>query len=216
MLTAACPCSPDMRRPSRCLHPGVEIHNAGRTFSGHERIGAGIQLTPRQMSTVIVPSARTTSRRKETPATKTTLCGALPACRQISASTLLITLYRLVRRWLGSLQLTVLLPLFAALLLLAMWATVLYQIERERSTAFKQAADTSDALAQTFEVRSTLVLQQVSQVTEFIKFEFEQHGAKQRVAGTDYQRHFPRNDRQPDYGCRGRRQHHRQQPRYDR
>lgn len=90
----------------------------------------------------------------------------------------MITLYRLVRRWLGSLQLTVLLPLFAALLLLAMWATVLYQIERERSTAFKQAADTSDALAQTFEVRSTLVLQQVSQVTEFIKFEFEQHGAR--------------------------------------
>lgn len=96
----------------------------------------------------------------------------------MSAGHPLKTLYRLVRRWLASLQLTILLPLFAVLLLTILWSTVAYQLAQERSTALKQASDKSVALAQAFEARTNRVLQQVYQVTQFIQFEFQQDGGR--------------------------------------
>lgn len=99
----------------------------------------------------------------------------------MSAGHPLKTPYRLVRRWLAGLQLTILLPLFALLLLTILWSAVAYQVTQERSAALKQASDKSVALAQAFEARTTRILQQVYQVTQFIQFEFQQDGGR-RIA----------------------------------
>lgn len=82
----------------------------------------------------------------------------------------------LVRRWLGSLPLTFMLPLFALLLLAAVWSVAAYQISGERSTAIRQARIKSDSLALAYEQRTTRIVQQLAQITQFVKFEFEHHG----------------------------------------
>ena len=117
-----------------------------------------------------------------------------------------------MRRWLAGLQLTVLLPLFALLLLAALWAGVVYQIEQERTLAFQQATSKSDSLAETFELRTMRIFQQVEQVTRFIKFEFEQHGGERdlpRLIAGDV---FTAENRQPGDDDQCPRQDHGAQP----
>lgn len=81
-----------------------------------------------------------------------------------------------VRRWLGSLPLTFMLPLFALLLLATVWSVAGYQISEERAAAIRQARIKSDTLALAYEQRTTRIVQQLSQITQFVKFEFERHG----------------------------------------
>jgi diguanylate cyclase (GGDEF)-like protein/PAS domain S-box-containing protein len=80
-----------------------------------------------------------------------------------------------VRRALSRLQLNVLLPVFALLLLAMLWTVVFYQIGQERLSTLRHTAQKSDSMAQNFQSRATLILQQVAQATQYIRFEFEQH-----------------------------------------
>src|SRR4051812_39910258 len=68
-----------------------------------------------------------------------------------------------------------LLPLFALLLLGALWALVLARIADEREAATSRALAESQAFVRIYEEHTVRLLRQVDQATQFLKMEFERN-----------------------------------------
>ncbi|HEX4328230.1 MAG TPA: PAS domain S-box protein [Burkholderiales bacterium] len=72
--------------------------------------------------------------------------------------------------------LMLLLPLFAVLLVVTLWALVLYRIADEHENAKHQALAESQAFVQIYEEHTARLLHQVEQFAQFLKMEFETTG----------------------------------------
>ena len=81
-------------------------------------------------------------------------------------------------RWLGlALETHISLPLFAVLLLGAMWFGVLHVIESERRTAADAARDAAHELLDTYEAQMARSLSHIDQTLRVMKYAVEQSGA---------------------------------------
>lgn len=80
-----------------------------------------------------------------------------------------------------------LLPAFAALLLAAMWAAVVYQVGQERSAAHDEAVLRSHAQARTLAENASFLLRQADHATQLFKLKFEETEGALRLA--EFTRH---------------------------
>lgn len=71
----------------------------------------------------------------------------------------------------------VMLPIFGLLLLAMLWTVVFHHLAEDRNAALKQAASNGETLVRTFEERTIRILRLIDQTSQFLKFEFEHHGA---------------------------------------
>jgi len=76
----------------------------------------------------------------------------------------------------------VLLPVFALVLLAAMWAAVAYQLGQERQTARYEAVLHNQSLARTLAEHTNHLLRQVDHATQLFKLKFEETGGALRLA----------------------------------
>ncbi|GJI94931.1 hypothetical protein RugamoR57_16490 [Duganella caerulea] len=76
----------------------------------------------------------------------------------------------------------VLLPVFALVLLAAMWAAVAYQLDQERQTARYEAVLHNQSQARTLAEHTNHLLRQVDHATQLFKLKFEETGGTLRLA----------------------------------
>ncbi len=93
----------------------------------------------------------------------------------------LISPNRTVRQALSRLYRVILLPAFAAALLLAMWAAVVYQLGQERAGALREAVGASQSLARTLADHTGNILRQTEHATQLFKLQFEESGGTLRL-----------------------------------
>ena len=86
------------------------------------------------------------------------------------------TSFRLFRRWVASRLGASLLPVFAILLLAAMWGAMLYQVELERQVAHSKAVGQSQSQARALSDYVGNILRQAGHATHVFKLRYEQTG----------------------------------------
>ncbi len=91
-----------------------------------------------------------------------------------------------LRRLAEKLHLLILLPAFAALLLVLLWASIFHQIAKERVIALHETLAKSQAMVNTFGEYSAQLLRQVNYTSQLFKLEFENKDGKLLL--TDFMR----------------------------
>lgn len=89
----------------------------------------------------------------------------------------LANLLDLMRRMAARLHLLILLPVFAVMLLALLWTTLLVSLAGDRNAAINLASANAESLAQTYEERTTRILRQIDQTSQFLKYAYESHGS---------------------------------------
>lgn len=84
------------------------------------------------------------------------------------------TLTRFVERQLARLHLLVALPIFGLLLLTLFWTVIYFRLADERAIAIEDATTGVELLSQEYANTSARALRQIDQITQFVKFAFEQ------------------------------------------
>lgn len=74
-----------------------------------------------------------------------------------------------------------LVPLFALILLLALWAAVYYQVGQERASAVRDAVAVSQSLARTLADHTSFTLRQTDHATQLFKLKYEETGGGLRL-----------------------------------
>ena len=93
------------------------------------------------------------------------------------------TSFRLFRRWAVPKLGASLLPVFAVLLLAAMWGAMLYQVGLERQVAHSKAVGQSQAQARVLSDYVGNILRQAGHATHLFKLKYEQSGGAYPLAG---------------------------------
>lgn len=82
------------------------------------------------------------------------------------------------KRVAGKLDQLILLPMFALLLLAALWAGAYYQVDQERKIALRDILSNSQALARTFAEHCVHILNQADHAMQLFKVQFEERDGK--------------------------------------
>ena len=90
---------------------------------------------------------------------------------------------RLFRRWAAARLGATLLPVFAVLLLAAMWGATLYQVELERQVAHSKAVGQSQAQARVLSDYVSNILRQAGHATHLFKLKYEETGGAYPLDG---------------------------------
>jgi diguanylate cyclase (GGDEF)-like protein/PAS domain S-box-containing protein len=85
-----------------------------------------------------------------------------------------------ISRALARLQLLILLPALAVLLLALVWTVIYVRLVDERAAAIDDATSMAESLSRDYADRTARVMRQVDQATRFLKFALEQQGAQFR------------------------------------
>jgi diguanylate cyclase (GGDEF)-like protein/PAS domain S-box-containing protein len=87
-----------------------------------------------------------------------------------------------LRRIAEKLHLLIMLPAFAALLLIVLWASIIHQVSKERVIALHETLARSQAMVNTFGEYSAQLLHQVNYTSQILKLEFENKNGKLLLA----------------------------------